>query len=68
MISLKKCGISDDPNDYYLVDVLDSDKGEEKELAPEDIPYNITAKGPILKLYIRCVCVELFGCSVWVCR
>lgn len=54
MISLKKCGISDDPDEYYLADGMDH-KEEERELAPDEIPYNIDAKGHagILRFYIR---------------
>lgn len=50
VISLKKCGISDDPANYYLSDMVDD---KERELLPDEIPYNIQTKGPILKLHIR---------------
>ena len=53
VLSLKKCGISDDPADYYLVDLQDSPK-EERELSPDEQPYNIPPKSHgILRLYIR---------------
>ena len=56
VISLKKCGISDDPAEYYLADAMDKDEME-RELLPDEIPYNIQPKGPtgILRLYIRYV-------------
>ena len=53
-ISLRKCGISEDPLLYYLAEVIDSSKGEERELKPDEHPYDIAYKGHgILKLYIR---------------
>lgn len=54
VISLKKCGISDDPKDYFLADMIEGSK-DERELDPNEIPYNITPKGSanILRLYIR---------------
>lgn len=53
-ISLRKCGISEDPSLYYLAEVTDSSKGEERELKPDEHPYDITYKGHgLLKLYIR---------------
>ena len=58
VISLKKCGISDDPEEYYLADGMDKD--QERELAPDEIPYNIEAKGHagILRFYMRyCACM-----------
>lgn len=53
-ISLRKCGISDPPDDYFLVDVIDSAKGQERPLAPSDLLYTLpqTGYGP-LRLYIR---------------
>ena len=53
-ISLRKCGISDSPNDYILVDVIDSAKGQEKALVPSDLPYTLpqVGYGP-LRFYIR---------------
>ena len=54
MISLKKCGISDDPEQYYLADVTDSERSIERELASDEIPYNLPPKSHgILRLYIR---------------
>ena len=68
VISLKKCGISDDPADYYLVDVQESDK-EERELLPDENPYNIAPKSHgILRLYIRCAtcdCVYIDMHAEW---
>ncbi len=55
VISLKKCGISDDPADYYLVDVLECNR-EERELLPDECPYNLPSKSHgvgVLRLYIR---------------
>lgn len=56
VISLRKCGISDNPADYCLVELVDGQKGVERELEPDETPYNIQSKGPILRLYIRCAC------------
>lgn len=55
MLSLKKCGISDEPDDYFLADA--SEKDQEREVAPDEIPYNIDAKGHagIARFYIRYV-------------
>lgn len=56
IISLRKCGISDDPGEYYLADVSDSDNNEERELAPDEPPYNIPPRSHgVLRLYIRSV-------------
>lgn len=66
-ISLRKCGISEDPFLYYLAEVTDSSKGEERELKPDEHPYDIVYKGQgILKLYIRwaAVYVEIEKCKV----
>ena len=56
VVSLRKCGISDPPTNYYLAEVVDRDisKNRERELAPSELPYELkhTGIGP-LKLYIR---------------
>ena len=61
-ISLRKCGISEDPSQYYLAEITDSSKGEERELQPDEHPYDIQHKGlGLLKLYIRYVIVVKIG-------
>ena len=60
MISLRKCGISDPPTNYYLAEVIDAAKNE-RELGASEFPYDLKqiGYGP-LKLYIRArvsVCV-----------
>ena len=53
-ISLRKCGISDDPSDYYLAEMIDSSRGEERELDPNELPYNVkTSSYGLIRLYIR---------------
>jgi hypothetical protein len=53
-VSLRKCGISEDPSQYFLAEIIDSSKGEERELKPDDHLYDIPVKGQgLLKLYIR---------------
>ncbi len=54
-ISLRKCGISDDTQLYYLAEVTDSSKGEERELRPSERPYGLpqaSQRGP-LRLHLR---------------
>jgi len=53
-ISLRKCGISDSPKNYFLAELVDSERGEERELDPSEFPYNIQQPGyGPLRLYIR---------------
>ena len=40
-ISLRKCGISEDPSEYYLAEIINSSKGEERELKPDEHPFDI---------------------------
>ncbi len=53
-ISVRKCGISEDIADYYLAEMLDSQKALERELDPNEIPHDIQfgAHG-LLRLYLR---------------
>ena len=60
VVSLRKCGISDPPTNYYLAEVVDAAKNE-RELLRHEYPYELKqiGYGP-LKLYMRarvCVCV-----------
>ena len=53
IVSLRKCGISDPPTNYYLAEVVDAAKNE-RELQLCECPYDLKqiGYGP-LKLYIR---------------
>ena len=54
VISLRKCGISDPPTNYYLAEVVDAARNE-RELQPSECPYDLKQIGYYgpLKLYIR---------------
>ena len=67
-ISLRHCGISDNPEKYFLAEVVDSAREDERELNPSEFPYDIQHAGyGLLKLYIRHkVCCH--GCVVIVMR
>ncbi len=54
VLSLYKCGISDNSDEYYLAEKIDPEKRQERELNPSENPYNIQPRGQgILRLYIR---------------
>ena len=54
VISLRKCGISDPPTNYYLAEVVDAARNE-RELQPSECLYDLKQIGYYgpLKLYIR---------------
>lgn len=63
-ISLRKCGISDDPSEYFLAEMIDSSHGEERKLDPVESPFNIKGKTAfgLIKLYIRyCLAIACLG-------